>query len=143
MKYEEEESAISYKLWIDGLEAKPCIVKVSSIDYIVKCNCRKFEFMGILCRHILKVFIVMDVQNLREEYVLRRWTRDAKHGSLNDEKGKQIQEDCEPHLTQRYSNLCHEAIEVAIGGPSSTQVYKVALYWLRKAKMEVQIAMKK
>ena len=88
MKYEEGKSAISYNLWIDGLETKPSIVKVSLFDSMVKRSCYKFEFMGILCRHILKVFIVTDIQNLREEYVLKHWTRDAKIVALSNKKGK-------------------------------------------------------
>ncbi|KAK8529427.1 hypothetical protein V6N12_060209 [Hibiscus sabdariffa] len=42
------------------------------------CNCHKFEFMGILCRHILAIFIKKKVFSLPSQYIIRRWTKDAK-----------------------------------------------------------------
>ncbi|KAL4332232.1 hypothetical protein GQ457_07G032610 [Hibiscus cannabinus] len=42
------------------------------------CNCHKFESMGILCRHILAIFIKKNVFSLPSQYIIRRWTKDAK-----------------------------------------------------------------
>ena len=105
-------------------------------------NCREFEFIGILCRHIVRVYIITNVQNLHSQYMLKHWTRDAKIGAIfNDEKP--IQEGCQSHLTQRYNTLCHETIEVATEGSSSLEVFKVILYWFQKAKNEVHNEIKK
>ena len=44
--------------------------------------------LKILYRHILMEYIIMDVQILQKEFVLKCLTIDAKLGSLIDYKGK-------------------------------------------------------
>ncbi|KAL4385753.1 hypothetical protein GQ457_15G014850 [Hibiscus cannabinus] len=44
----------------------------------VVCNCHKFEYMAILCRHVLAIFIKKKVLSLPSQYILCRWTKDAK-----------------------------------------------------------------
>ncbi|KAF3653472.1 hypothetical protein FXO38_15630 [Capsicum annuum] len=41
------------------------------------CSCHKFEFMGILCRLVLMVFIKKQILSLLAHYLLDRWTRNA------------------------------------------------------------------
>ncbi|XP_074318460.1 uncharacterized protein LOC141655272 [Silene latifolia] len=40
---------------------------------IAMCNCKQFEFLGILCRHILRVFIQTDCHNIPSIYLPIRW----------------------------------------------------------------------
>ena len=47
-----------------------------------KCTCRLFEFAGYLCRHILKIFLAGDVLSIPPQYVMKRWTKDAKSGTV-------------------------------------------------------------
>jgi hypothetical protein len=54
------------------------------------CTCHMFEFVGILCRHILQVFLKKSlVDILPQHFVLERWTINAKsriiHGISSDE----------------------------------------------------------
>lgn len=44
----------------------------------VKCNCRLFEFRGILCRHIILVLIEKQIFRISEKYIFRRWRKDIK-----------------------------------------------------------------
>ncbi|KAL8491495.1 hypothetical protein ACS0TY_023201 [Phlomoides rotata] len=37
----------------------------------INCNCRKFEFKGILCCHIMKVLAQKNIQEVNERYFLR------------------------------------------------------------------------
>ncbi|XP_062098528.1 protein FAR1-RELATED SEQUENCE 6-like [Humulus lupulus] len=41
----------------------------------VQCACRLFEFRGILCRHALSVFILEQVENVPENYILTQWRK--------------------------------------------------------------------
>ena len=41
------------------------------------CECLKFECDGLLCFHVLKVFIYIGVDAIPECYILRRWTQKA------------------------------------------------------------------
>ncbi|XP_074299172.1 protein FAR1-RELATED SEQUENCE 11-like [Silene latifolia] len=40
---------------------------------IAMCSCKQFEFLGILCRHILRVFIQTDCNNIPSSYLPIRW----------------------------------------------------------------------
>ena len=56
----------------------------------ITCSCRKFETIGILCCHALKVYDVNDVKLLPDQYFLNRWTKKARSGVIHDVKGKEI-----------------------------------------------------
>ncbi|XP_049374825.1 protein FAR1-RELATED SEQUENCE 1-like [Solanum verrucosum] len=60
---------------------------IVSLDLALKravCSCHKFEFMGILCRHVLMVFIKKQIHSLPMYYLLDRWTRNATKEKAND-----------------------------------------------------------
>lgn len=44
----------------------------------VSCSCKKFESMGILCMHALKVLNNNNILYLPGQYILKRWTKYAK-----------------------------------------------------------------
>ncbi|XP_043720901.1 protein FAR1-RELATED SEQUENCE 5-like [Telopea speciosissima] len=46
---------------------------------VVTCSCKLFEFMGLLCKHILRVFHKTDLKEIPSQYLLKRWTMDARH----------------------------------------------------------------
>ena len=50
------------------------------LNETLSCTCRKFESFGILCRHGLKVFDVLDIKLIPNRYIMKRWRRDAKDG---------------------------------------------------------------
>ncbi|KAH7688734.1 FHY3/FAR1 family protein [Dioscorea alata] len=47
-------------------------------EFDIKCSCRLFEFKGIICRHICKVIIEKNVQDIPSRYILPRWRKDIK-----------------------------------------------------------------
>ncbi|XP_058181173.1 protein FAR1-RELATED SEQUENCE 5-like [Rhododendron vialii] len=68
--------------------------------------------VGILCSHALKVLYVMDIKLIPERYILKRWTRDAKAGIVNDFEGCEVEE-CEEAsaLVAGYMNEMFEKVE--------------------------------
>lgn len=40
-------------------------------------GCKLFEFMGILCRHILVIYQAKNVIQILNQYILHRWTKEA------------------------------------------------------------------
>lgn len=42
------------------------------------CSCRTWEGQGILCRHILRVYIVRNVSAIPNKFILKRWMKSAK-----------------------------------------------------------------
>ncbi|KAL8480652.1 hypothetical protein ACS0TY_027262 [Phlomoides rotata] len=64
------------------------------------CNCRKFEFRGILCCHIILVLAQKNIQTVNERYVLRRWRKDVnrRHSNIFFAGGY-------PHMTEEYKKF--------------------------------------
>ena len=51
------------------------------LDKTLSYSCRKFLSFGILCRHDLKFFDVLDIKLIPNRYIMKMWRRDAKDGS--------------------------------------------------------------
>ncbi|KAL5712141.1 hypothetical protein ACHQM5_014340 [Ranunculus cassubicifolius] len=131
-----------YNVWKTGREQVICSVTFNSCDTSVKCSCQLFEFSGYLCRHILKVFLVEDVQNLPPQYILTRLTKDAKSGPVVNVQAALMQTDYREAQMVRYQKLCQEAINIAIKGSSSVEVYKVAMRCFRNAVRDVEATLR-
>ncbi|GFP93766.1 protein far1-related sequence 9 [Phtheirospermum japonicum] len=103
------------------------------------CSCRMFDYSGIVCRHVLSVFRAKNVLMLPSEYVLRRWTRNAKTdvGESMAETGFESGSDFQESRIVRRSNLRQEAIKYVEEGAKSIQVYNVAMSALQEASRRV------
>ncbi|XP_028772408.1 protein FAR1-RELATED SEQUENCE 5-like [Neltuma alba] len=53
-------------------------VTFDSSNETVSCTCMKFESMGVLCSHALKVLDYRNIRILPSLYILKRWTKDAR-----------------------------------------------------------------
>ncbi|KAJ1696797.1 hypothetical protein LUZ63_005309 [Rhynchospora breviuscula] len=53
------------------------LVKVDKEAELYSCNCKGFEFDGLLCPHAMKVMWIHGIQHLPSHYILKRWCRDA------------------------------------------------------------------
>lgn len=73
----ENGSMFEYKVSIYG-QQQEYRVRFNSSEDIVACDCMKFEFMGVLCCHALKVLDFRNIKMLPSQCILKRWTRDAR-----------------------------------------------------------------
>lgn len=48
------------------------------------CQCKMFEFVGIPCKHLVKLFHHYDIDNLPENFIFRRWTKNANSYRAKD-----------------------------------------------------------
>ncbi|KAL0344078.1 UNVERIFIED_CONTAM: protein FAR1-RELATED SEQUENCE 5 [Sesamum angustifolium] len=70
-------SSVEYKVSTYG-QVRQYTVLYSSEDDSVACSCLKFQFVGILCSHALKVLDYRNIKIVPSQYILKRWTRDAR-----------------------------------------------------------------
>ncbi|XP_015697611.1 protein FAR1-RELATED SEQUENCE 9-like [Oryza brachyantha] len=98
----------------------------------VSCSCHKFEFVGMLCRHALRVLMAIGMPLLPENYILKRWTRNAKSNILS-----QVPENTKGPLAWRCNDLCRDAMRFAEEGATSVEIYKTAKEALQKAFAEI------
>ena len=72
-----------YEVACTGKDQHVYYVTLESKEARAICACHMFEFVGILCRHILCVFAKKsNLDVLLPQYVLRRWTINAKSRSI-------------------------------------------------------------
>ncbi|XP_062185944.1 protein FAR1-RELATED SEQUENCE 5-like [Phragmites australis] len=88
-------------------------VIVNPVDQMVSCSCRLVERIGILCRHALKALDLVNIKLLPKRYILKRWTRGARSGIIQDMHGRDIVENPKLNATLRYKNLCKRFLPLA------------------------------
>ncbi|KAI3885379.1 hypothetical protein MKX03_035902 [Papaver bracteatum] len=137
-KIEEKGTMSTYHLWKLGHEQAAYTVYFNCLDSSANCSCQLFESAGYLCKHILKIFVVEDVQNLLPQYILRRWTKDAKIGPLVTDEDEETQSIRNKAVSVRYNKLCQEALNVAAKGATSVEAYMVAINGLHNTLNEVE-----
>ncbi|XP_042019642.1 protein FAR1-RELATED SEQUENCE 5-like [Salvia splendens] len=108
------------------------IVTYDSIEGSISCSCRKFEFSGILCSHSLRVFTLMNVIHIPDEYILKRWTKHAKSGMTRVCKEGVVGVDEKTRKKQRYKELCNSFIQLTVKAAESEDSYAYAMECLLK-----------
>ncbi|XP_020595714.1 protein FAR1-RELATED SEQUENCE 1-like [Phalaenopsis equestris] len=63
---------------------RPWIVKVDKGNSEITCSCKKFEMMGILCAHTLRVLNHENITKIPDKYILLRWLVHAKRDIYNN-----------------------------------------------------------
>ncbi|KAK3136366.1 hypothetical protein QOZ80_5BG0432850 [Eleusine coracana subsp. coracana] len=113
-------------------------VTYNASNKMANCSCKYFEFSGILCRHILGVYIIVDPCTLPPDYFLKRWTRKARDDDdLLQDNSNNHHDDASQSILSRYNTLCADAMRCADKGSGSETVYKAAKDILQKAYEEI------
>ncbi|PPS10408.1 hypothetical protein GOBAR_AA10230 [Gossypium barbadense] len=73
----ENGSLLEYKVSIYG-QPREYTVSYNLSNNTVCCSCMQFEFIGVLCSHALKVLDYSNIRSLPSQYILKRWTREAR-----------------------------------------------------------------
>ena len=87
----------------------------------VSCSCGMFNRAGILCGHGLKVLDLMNIKTLPTHYVLKRWSREARNGSIQDRQGRNVVENPKLEAQLRYKDLSHKFHNMAHKAANSPQ----------------------
>lgn len=93
----------------------------------IYCSCHLFEYNGFLCRHVMIVLQMCGVHNIPSQYILKRWTKDAKSRQTMG------QVEVVESRNQRYSNLCQRAFKLGDEGSLSQESYNIAFKALEEA----------
>ncbi|KAK9190125.1 hypothetical protein WN943_018727 [Citrus x changshan-huyou] len=65
---------------IEEAQQKVCKINYNLSTQDISCSCKLFERMGILCRHAPKAFDFNNLTQIPVQYILKRWTKEAKKG---------------------------------------------------------------
>jgi zinc finger SWIM domain-containing protein 3 len=85
----------------------------------VSCSCKRFEFAGILCSHCLKVLDINNIKHIPQEYILKRWTIDAKVLDITSKRNQH--DDPKVRMANRYKDLCKMYMKIAARATESDE----------------------
>ncbi|XP_031377505.1 protein FAR1-RELATED SEQUENCE 2-like isoform X1 [Punica granatum] len=92
------------------------------------CSCRSFEYRGFLCRHAMIVLHTLGISSIPPQYILKRWTKDAKSRQTFHDKSSG-----HSSRLQRFNDLCRRAIKLGQEASFSQEAYDVAYQSLQEA----------
>ncbi|KAM5580197.1 protein FAR-RED ELONGATED HYPOCOTYL 3 [Rosa sericea] len=94
----------------------------------VSCSCCLFEYKGYLCRHALIVLQMCQIGTIPEQYILKRWTKDAKSRHLVVQEPGHV-----ASRVQKFDDLSHRAMKLIGEGSMSQESYSIACHALEEA----------
>ncbi|KAJ1420945.1 Zinc finger, PMZ-type [Sesbania bispinosa] len=53
-------------------------VTFDSSTMMINCSCHKFDSMGILCSHALRIYNIKGILKIPDQYFLKRWSKSAR-----------------------------------------------------------------
>lgn len=100
----------------------------------IKCNCRLFEFRGIVCRHSLLILTNhKKYKAINEKFILKRWRKDVKRCHT---KVKIAYSDWEIYpeneRCDRLCNMFHEVVDLATESEEKTKFVGDTVQWCYK-----------
>ncbi|XP_061363874.1 protein FAR1-RELATED SEQUENCE 9-like [Gastrolobium bilobum] len=127
-------TCFGYKLVKSGDE-KQYFVTFESANCLVECSCKKFQSVGLLCLHALKVLNFHNIFHIPSQYILKRWTKDAKDGfNVSDSIPPQACEVSAQRINLRMSQIMRKAIYFATKGALTNESTKMAEDHLEQGK---------
>ncbi|XP_004293778.1 PREDICTED: protein FAR-RED IMPAIRED RESPONSE 1 isoform X1 [Fragaria vesca subsp. vesca] len=127
-KKEAEDGAIKTFRVQDFEEDHHFIVEWNELTSDISCLCHSFEFNGFLCRHVMIVLQISGVHNIPSQYILKRWTKDAKSRQTRGVGSSSFKS-----RVQLYNDLCRRAFELGDEGSLSQESYNIAFVALEEA----------
>lgn len=101
------------------------LVKFDQSNSTVVCSCKLFETLGILCRHALRVLFINNVNEIPAQYIMRRWTKEAKKGAQNFPTTSSSMGG-KPSRLLRFSELNHLCLNISDKASLLVETTKVA-----------------
>jgi SWIM zinc finger len=131
---------ITYHPQISNFEPESYMVEVDKASEIVLCNCKGFEFEGLICSHAIKIMHHIGMINLPLKYILPRWRKDANtilKRSINErsmEKGGTIE-----LQTMRFAAIKSELMELGKMGVVSLDHFEYLKSLIAEGKEKLKL----
>ncbi|KAJ3676892.1 hypothetical protein LUZ60_002616 [Juncus effusus] len=122
-------------------DSEKFIVSIDLQSHEGNCECQNFEFVGILCKHMLKVFIHKDIDKLPEHFIVPRWRQKANiirttYENLVEDNGT---EEARELMISRMNAQACELVYVAAESHERYRVYSKYLTDLRGILLKIPV----
>ncbi|KAJ1441247.1 hypothetical protein SESBI_01385 [Sesbania bispinosa] len=91
----------------------------------------------MLCCHSLRILFHKDVELLSNKYILKRWTRQARSDTFNDNNGKQIVLDPRLESSNRKKQLCPMLLRLAEDASDYPEACALVYQWVLELSKKV------
>lgn len=68
----------NHEVMLNHKPNKKYAVTFDSSNMKINCSCRKFDSMGILCSHALRIYNIKGILRIPDQYFLKRWSKNAR-----------------------------------------------------------------
>ncbi|KAM1161299.1 hypothetical protein ACFX2B_000413 [Malus domestica] len=106
-------------------EAEEFLVKFNLQTYEGTCECQNFEFVGILCQHIIKVLVRLDINVIPSHFIMERWKQGENKFRVMDSEELVRNDSQEQAEALRLSHICRRATKLACCAASSNEAYTI------------------
>ncbi|XP_075481037.1 protein FAR-RED ELONGATED HYPOCOTYL 3-like isoform X1 [Primulina tabacum] len=120
-KEEKVDATIKFKVQ-DFERNQEFAVTLNEMRSEISCICHLFEFKGFLCRHAMIVLQICGISAIPSQYILKRWTKDARSGYLTGDSSEQVQS-----RVQRYNELYERAVKLGEEASLSQESYNMTV----------------
>ncbi|XP_060195121.1 protein FAR1-RELATED SEQUENCE 12-like [Lycium barbarum] len=111
-------------------------VQFNSMDNSTSCSGLMFESLGWLCCHALKVlFLQLDLSYIPQQYILKRWTKNAKQGNEFEEYHKKNTP--ASSMAIRLNGLIKESFTVMTLAANDVESEEIVRKYLYQARVEI------
>jgi hypothetical protein len=119
-----EQEGIMFELY-SNLYDNPKLYHVHAVieEGLYSCSCHYFEMNGVLCSHIIRVMIQLNVQEIPSRYMLERWSEAATTNM--DTSGRFLEFGLPETNTLKYNSLCRDMNALAAEACSVDPTYNL------------------
>ncbi|KAK9162259.1 hypothetical protein Syun_003161 [Stephania yunnanensis] len=112
------------------------IVTFNPSDTSASCSCQMFESEGMLCRHVLKVFQVMDVFEIPPHCILKRWTMSDRYIDTSSDDVSVSSHDVNAINTWTLKDKLKQFVEL---GETSNERISIAINILQEGMKKISL----
>lgn len=112
-----------------GNDMEKHVVTFNAPNLGISCSCQMFEYEGVLCRHVLRVFQILELREVPSRYILHRWTRNAEDGVFPDIESWSSSQELKNLMLWSLRETASKYIDA---GSTSIEKYKLAYEILRE-----------
>ena len=98
-------------------------VHVMMDEGLFECSCHYFEMNGLVCAHIIRVMVHLNVQVIPQQYLLERWSEAATTSMART--GRLLEFGHPSTNTLKYNSLCQRLTWLASDACCNDDAYKI------------------
>lgn len=113
------------------------VVELNPCNLEIKCSCRKFEEIGLLCMHALKVFSHNNILHLPTRYILKRWTKYDTLKVMPENFRVSAETGLRDPLMEQYDRVWRKAVSIILKSVCSEDALQIFENEINRLNVEV------